>query len=70
MKHALNFDWLFTPTYQEDYLNNFPKEHEVVNIPHSAKNIPYNYFDEKDYQFVSTYLKEFDVDEDFNDKVI
>ena len=70
MKHALNFDWLFIPTFKEEYLNNFPKEHEVVNIPHSAKNIPYNYFDEKDYQFVSTYLKEFDVDEDINDKVI
>ena len=30
-----------------------------VNLPHMNKEIPYNYFDERDYQFVSCYRRSF-----------
>ena len=70
MKQALNFDWLFVADYKDEYLNKLPNSSENINIPHSMKNVPYNYFNEKDYQFVSTYQKTFDVEEDINNRII
>ena len=70
MKQALNFNWKFTPEFKEDYLKKSPDVFEIINIPHSVKEVPYNYFDEKDYQIVSTYEKVFDVEEDIKDKTI
>lgn len=68
MKQALNFQWQFVPDYKDEYLNKLPNSVATINIPHSAKEVPYNYFNEKDYQFVSTYQKVFDVNEDIKDK--
>ena len=70
MKQALNFDWRFLPDYKDEYLNKFPNSSQLVNIPHCAKEVPYNYFNEKDYQIISTYRKVFDVNEDINNRVI
>ena len=41
----LNRGWLFKANGKE----------EIVNIPHNVADIPYNYANEDDYQFVSTY---------------
>ena len=62
MKQSLNFNWKFIPNYQPDYLSKLPDTAVEVNIPHTVKEVPYNYFSEKNYQFVSTYEKVFDVD--------
>ena len=70
MKQSLNFKWLFIADYKDDYLTRLPIGSEEVNIPHCAKEVPYNYFNEKDYQIVSTYQKTFDVDENIKNKVI
>lgn len=70
MKQALNFAWRFTPDYKEEYLNSSLKKYTEVNIPHTAKEIPYNYFDEKEYQMVCTYEKTFDVEFDIKDRVV
>ena len=70
MKQALNFNWKFVPDYKDEYLNNLPNSSQTINIPHCAKEVPYNYFNEKDYQFISTYQKYFDVDEDIKNKTI
>ena len=70
MKQALNFNWKFIPDYKDEYLNNLPNSSQTINIPHCAKEVPYNYFNEKDYQFISTYQKYFDVDEDIKNKTI
>lgn len=57
----LNFDWKYSPDFKEEYLD--PKfdysKFETVNIPHTNKELPLNYFDETDYQFVSCYKKSF-----------
>ncbi len=45
----INNDWLFT---------NDKKEKEIVDIPHTVKEIPFNYFDQEIYQFISSYEKE------------
>ena len=70
MKQALNFQWSFIADYKDEFLNSLPKDSEIVDIPHSVKEIPYNYFNEEDYQLVSTYQKIFDVKEDINNKVV
>ena len=70
MKQALNFQWSFIADYKDEFLNSLPKDSEIVDIPHSVKEIPYNYFNEEDYQLVSTYQKTFDVKEDIKNKVV
>ena len=64
MRQSLNFNWKFAPNFSNEYLKEFKGE-QIVNIPHSVKEVPYNYFSEYEYQIVSTYEKEFDV-EHFN----
>ena len=61
MKQSLNFNWNFIPNFKEEYLSS-PFKGEQVNIPHTVKEVPYNYFPESTYQFISTYEKAFDVD--------
>ena len=69
MKQSLNFAWNFVPSFNDEYLKELPKDKKVINIPHTVKEVPYNYFSEKEYQMISTYEKYFDV-EDFNNKKI
>ena len=45
----INNDWYFTGD---------DNKKQVVSIPHTIKEIPYNYFDQKIYQFTATYEKE------------
>ena len=62
MKQSINFNWKFIPNYQDEYLKALPKEALSVDLPHNAVEVPYNYFNEKSYQIISTYEKVFDVD--------
>ena len=62
MKQPINFNWKFIPDFKNEYLTELPKEAKEINIPHNAVEVPYNYFDESSYQILSTYEKEFDVD--------
>ena len=70
MKHALNFDWQFVPDYSEEYLNRLPNSSQTINIPHTVKEVPYNYFDETSYQKKCTYQKVFDINESVFNKII
>ena len=70
MKQAINFDWQFVSDYKDEYLNKLPNSSVRINIPHCAKEVPYNYFNEKDYQFISTYEKVFDIEENIDNKVV
>ncbi len=70
MKQHLNYQWSFKGDYQHSYLNQFPSDKEIVNIPHNPVNVPYNYFDDKDYQKTFSYEKFFDVDTPIKDKSI
>ena len=67
MKQSLNFSWNYISSYSDDYLTKLPADAVKVNIPHTVKEVPYNYFSEQSYQFISTYEKIFDVD-GFNHK--
>ncbi len=57
-----NYGWKFVPNFKDEYLSKFPNNAEIVNLPHNAKEVPYNYFKEEMYQIVSTYEKEFDLE--------
>ena len=60
MKQSLNFGWHYLPNFEKDYLEKLPSIHEIVDIPHTNKKLPFNYFGEDDFQFVSTYELVFD----------
>ena len=70
MKQALNYQWRFIDDYKDEFLKQMPTDSQLVNIPHSVKEVPYNYFSEKDYQLVSTYEKEFDIEENIENKIV
>ena len=69
MKQPLNFGWSFVDHFKEEYLKALPKEKIEIDIPHNPVNVPYNYFNELDYQKVFTYEKVFDVEDDIENKV-
>ncbi len=68
----LNFNWKFIDNFKSDYINcEFDdKEFENVDIPHTVKEIPYNYFNDKDYQMRSCYRKNFYCSEEWENKSV
>ena len=68
MKQSLNFNWSYIDHFEKEYLRALPKEAININIPHNIKDVPYNYFDEKDYQKKVIYQKIFDSELDLNNK--
>lgn len=65
MTIPFNNDWLFTSDYDAGFDNA-----ETVRIPHTVREIPYNYIDCQDYQMLCGYKKSFFVPEDWQGKRI
>jgi beta-galactosidase len=67
---SLNNDWQYVSQYREgmELLTEF-SECDVVNIPHANIEIPYNYFDEKIFQFVSCYKLPIFIEEAYRSKI-
>lgn len=61
--HSLNFGWKYSPEFTEDMIQiSFDdSKFQTIDIPHTNKELPLNYFDEKSYQFISCYRKSFDI---------
>ena len=57
----LNFNWKYCESFTEEMIKPDYDDSAFVSIdiPHTNKELPYNYFDEAMYQFVSCYRKEF-----------
>lgn len=70
MKIKISDNWKFISDYKTSYLKELPKNMIKVDLPHSVKEEPYNYFNEESYQFVSTYAKEIEVKEDLTEKAV
>jgi len=66
----LNHHWKYIPEFSPDYTKERYNEDAFcdVNIPHTNLELPYSGFDEKSYQFVSTYRKTFHVPFEFSTK--
>ena len=62
MRMNLNYSWQFIEDYQPSYIEHFPKEYKVVDIPHCIKKIPSTNFLESIFKTVTTYRKEFNID--------
>lgn len=56
-----NRDWWFKPTFTEQDITGAAglSGFEPVELPHTCKELPFNYIDETDYQLVSCYTKRF-----------
>lgn len=59
-----NHDWLFIP---QKVTGNIPDStFERVTLPHTNQILPHRNFDDKEYQFISTYRKRFTLPESLN----
>ena len=65
MNIAFNNDWLYTEDYEKGFDNAIS-----VRLPHTAKEIPYNYLDCRDYQLLCGYKKTFHAPEEWSDKML
>ena len=68
----LNNDWKFSSEFKEQDIKNNDglSLYETVILPHTNVELPLNYFDETDFQFICCYKKEIVVDEKYKDKLI
>lgn len=66
----LNFQWYFSP-HQPSHLEEIHlADFTVVALPHNAVDIPFNHFDEKMIETVSSYVKYVEIKESWAGKVI
>ena len=73
-RKVLNFntDWYFLDKDIENAKNIHSGDNKFakVNLPHSNKIVPHHYFEEKDYQFISWYYRNFYINEKYKGKRI
>jgi len=73
-RKILNFntDWYFLDKDIENAKNIYSGDNKFVkvNLPHSNKIVPHHYFEEKDYQFISWYYRNFYINEEYKGKRI
>ncbi len=54
----INNAWLFSQNFKEEYLSGeIDSSFSKVRLPHTVKELPYNYFSENEYQMLSTYRR-------------
>lgn len=69
---SFNKNWVYIDCFKDEYISNSfdDSKFEKVMLPHMNKEIPYNYFDEKMYQFVSCYRNHFNLDSKYKGKKV
>jgi len=72
LKLSFNYGWLYKEAFSQDDINcSLEVEgYEEVDLPHTNKVLPFNYFDEQSYQFISCYKKIFTIQEDICGKQV
>ncbi|MBU1144694.1 MAG: glycoside hydrolase family 2 protein [Firmicutes bacterium] len=65
----LNFDWYYLPDFDPKYIKKDASlsDFKKVMIPHTLKEIPFQYFKETDYQFIGSYVKHFTVEKELQE---
>lgn len=63
----LNKGWEFTPVWSEAFLRGEGSA-EKVRLPHTVKELPLHYIDEKDYQMVCGYRRRLELPKDLTGK--
>ena len=68
-KIYLNNDWLFATEFKEEYIfGNVDEDMVEVRIPHTTKELPFNYFSEEEYQMLATYRRGIVAPSEWSDK--
>ncbi len=69
---SLNKSWRYSEAFDDKFINeNFDdRQFQAVHLPHTNKDVPYSYFDEKISQFISCYRKEINISEEFEGRRI
>lgn len=68
----LNEEWLFTEVFTDGLCQADAAVEQLtkVRLPHTCKEIPFNYFDENDYQMVSGYRRILEAPLEWDGKVV
>lgn len=67
----LNYDWYFIPEFNEKFIGNDQFEgQQPVQIPHTMKEVPLNYFNETSYQMIGTYSRRLFLEEAYKAHII
>ena len=54
----INDGWLFAREFKEEYKNGIvDSDMKEIRIPHTTRELPFNYFSEEEYQMLSAYRK-------------
>lgn len=66
----LNDQWFYLPEYVESEISAGidAGRYEPIQLPHTNVELPYNYFDDKAFQFISTYKRELNIPADAKGK--
>ena len=57
-KIYINNDWLFAEIFKEEYIfGNIDENMTQVRLPHTTRELPFNYFSEDSYQMLCAYRK-------------
>ena len=66
-KTYFNDNWEFT----NEWFDNFPTSHnkfQKIRLPHTVKELPFNYAFSDNYQMICGYRKQFNFDPEWKDK--
>lgn len=64
----LNRGWQFTESWSDGFMGGSALDCAVVDLPHTVKVTPLNYFDEHEYQMKAGYRRELSLPEDAENK--
>ena len=68
MHKPINFNWTFKSEFKKDYIKESFKG-DVVDLPHTVKKLPLNYFSIDEYQMISTYQKKLNFNVKDNERI-
>ena len=70
-KIYINNDWLFAENFKEEYIyGSIDEGFQKVRIPHTTRELPFNYFSEEEYQMLCAYRKVIFAPKEWSDKRI
>ena len=62
--------WRFVPKFEASMIFDPIEDAEIVNLPHTLKETPFDYFDESSYQMVACYQKSMIAPVQWKDKIV
>ena len=66
----LNFNWFFAPYDEKHETKRNLDEFEKVNLPHNAVDMPFNHFNEKMIETVSSYVFNLNIEKSWEEEII